>query len=472
MVPFALSERASTHTPLAHGGSRMTTERTPLSEPSLLAFPMAMVTRFALRYPVAVIAVAIGLSVVAGLLTVGKLEFHTSRLDLLDPKCSHNQLWKDYVDEFGSQDDAIVVVQGNSREQIVPVLQELSAELARRDNLFSAVLHEVDCSKIRGKGLYYLEPGQLEQIEQMLARFAPVLAGDWSQLNLSNKIDELCENLHDPALVGLRPATLAEFDRLSLALSATLVQPDQYRSPWPDMPELFQTLGEPNSTFFLINEGRWGLILLRLATEKEQGSFAPGSEAIDTLRRLTAQAESRHPGVRIGLTGLPILENDEMRSSEETMIRASILSLVGVACLFVAGFGGVRHPMMAVVTLLLAMAWSFGYITLAIGHLNILSIAFAVVLIGLGIDFGVHYVARYLQERQTSHRSADALVQTAVGVGPGVITGAVTTAIAFFMAGFTEFKGVAELGIIAGGGILLCCAAAMVVLPAMIHLSD
>jgi len=104
--------------------------------------------------------------------------------------------------------------------------------------------------------------------------------------------------------------------------------------------------------------------------------------------------------------------------------------------------------------------------------LNILSIAFAVILIGLGIDFGIHYVARYLQLRKTIHRSDEALAETASGVGPGIVTGAVTTAIAFFMAGFTSFVGVAELGLIAGGGILLCCAGTIVVLPAMIHLMD
>ena len=127
---------------------------------------------------------------------------------------------------------------------------------------------------------------------------------------------------------------------------------------------------------------------------------------------------------------------------------------------------------MTVAALLLALAWSFGYITLAVGHLNILSIAFAVILIGLGIDFGIHYVARYLQLRTRIHSSDEALAQTASSVGPGIVTGAVTTAIAFFMAGFTEFTGVAELGLIAGGGILLCCVAALIVLPAMVHLSD
>ena len=67
--------------------------------------------------------------------------------------------------------------------------------------------------------------------------------------------------------------------------------------------------------------------------------------------------------------------------------------------LFVAGFGGVRHALLANVVLLIGMAWSFGYVTLAVGHLNILSMSFTVTLIGIGIDYGVYYVARYLQVR-------------------------------------------------------------------------
>ena len=83
------------------------------------------------------------------------------------------------------------------------------------------------------------------------------------------------------------------------------------------------------------------------------------------------------------------------------------------------------------------------------------------ILIGLGIDFGVHYVARYLQLRRDCRTLARRpWSRRRAGVGPGIVTGAVTTAIAFFMAGFTEFTGVAELGMIAGGGILLCCLAA------------
>jgi predicted RND superfamily exporter protein len=117
---------------------------------------------------------------------------------------------------------------------------------------------------------------------------------------------------------------------------------------------------------------------------------------------------------------------------------------------------------MTVAALLLAIAWSFGYVTLMIGHLNILSVSFGVILIGLGIDFGVHYVARYLQLRNTVHDTREALVQTASSVGPGVVTGGLSTALAFCTADLTRFTGIDELGVIAGGGIILCIFGAII----------
>ncbi|MBN1908747.1 MAG: MMPL family transporter [Pirellulales bacterium] len=449
----------------------MSAEGMPPTEPSLLARPLRLLTAGAVRAPVAVIALACTAALFALLYTTSGLGFKTSRLDLLNPECSHNQIWCDYIKEFGDQDDAVIVVQGSDREEIVPVLRELSAALVSEDRYFHAVLHEIDSSKLRSKGLYFLPTADVAAIEPFLDEVTPVLQGDWSRLKLSNMIDQLCLQLHDIRFAAQREVTLDRLDRLATTLLARLTGQDVYESPWPESPLAAMAMSDSGPEYVLLKEGRWGVILLRLAVN-DTSSFAPGSEAIDELRRLTAKAEARHPNVKIGLTGLPVLENDEMRSSQKAMLRASVVSFFGVACLFIAAFGGLRHPLMTIVALLLAMAWSFGYITLAVGHLNILSIAFGVILIGLGIDFGVHYTARYLQLRHNALPSDLALCETASSVGPGIVTGAVTTAIAFFMAGFTDFTGVAELGIIAGGGILLCCVAAMLVLPAMLYVSD
>ncbi len=266
-------------------------------------------------------------------------------------------------------------------------------------------------------------------------------------------------------------AMQTELPRVMSGLSAALGQTGGYKSPWPEMSFSHPLAAEAASTRLMAEDGRMGFILLRLLEEDKQ-SFAQNAESIKVLRQLTTEVQTRYPGTKIGLTGLPIIEFDEMRSSEKSMSAATVLSFLGVLAVMIVAFGGFRHATMAMAALVIGMVWACGCITLTIGYVNILSIAFASILLGLGIDYGIYYVARYLQVRETTASTSEALVETAGTVGPGVLTGALTSAIAFFAAGLTEFPGVSQLGLIAGGGILLCWLAQSTVLPAMIRLSD
>ncbi|HQU43335.1 MAG TPA: MMPL family transporter [Pirellulales bacterium] len=452
----------------------MSADHASAPRPSLLAGPLNLATRIALRYPAATLALAVALTVVSVVYTWQHLGYRTSRLDLLNPESDYNRLWIDYINEFGDEDDAVVVVEGPSREHLVPVLEEISTMLAREDRLFHAVLHGVDLGKIRAKGLHYLSQEELHGIEQFLDSVSPIIdQGNWSRLNLGRLLTGMNERLEAAAAhpQAVDPALARhEAERLTDCLLATLTQKARYQSPWPEMPQSFATLSELNAEYLLTKDGTLGFVLLRLA--QDPNGFARNSQAVDALRTMIAQINAGHPDIKIGLTGLPVMENDEMRSSETSMYWSSLLSLVGVACLFVAGFGGIRHALLANAVLMVGIAWSFGYLTYAIGHLNILSMSFTVTLIGIGIDYGVYYVARYLQLRATVSSCKEALLQTTHAVGPAILTGAITTAIAFFAASFTDFTGIAELGTIAGGGILLCAVAELLVLPAVIALVD
>src|SRR6185369_2314645 len=144
-----------------------------------------------------------------------------------------------------------------------------------------------------------------------------------------------------------------------------------------------------------------------------------------------------HPTARLSLTGIPVLESDEMRSSQTAMFYASILSFVGVAALMVLGFRGLRYPVLGSAVLLVGMAWSFGFTTLVVGHLNILSVSFAAMLIGIGIDYSTVFLLRYLELRHEGRATADALVETARSAGAGICTAAVSSSVAFCCAMLT-----------------------------------
>lgn len=104
---------------------------------SFLARPFIWGTRLILAYPVATIALAIGFSLVALALSWTRLGYRTSRLDLVNPKSDYNRLWLEYIKEFGEADDAVIVVEGAGREQVVPVLEELSTAPCAKTGCFT-----------------------------------------------------------------------------------------------------------------------------------------------------------------------------------------------------------------------------------------------------------------------------------------------------------------------------------------------
>ncbi|MDR1962221.1 MAG: MMPL family transporter [Planctomycetaceae bacterium] len=456
-------------------------ERNPsqtTTESSVFAKPLGSLTHLCCRNPVTVLVFSLFIAVWSLYWTSEHLGFKMSRLDLINPNSGFNRLWLDYIDEFGDNNEVLVVVEGKGNVEVIPVLETLSERIACFPDLFQGVLHGVDLSAIRRKGLHYVPFRELEVIRTFAADSAQITDGHWERLAVNSMLDSIAYRLANaPHGDG---NLFRELDSFSLSLANAFGTSPSYGSPWPAMqgpqaavPDVVAACSQNDMNYFLFptQNGVIGFVLLKLA-DIDKTKLTQGKESISKLRSLVTDVREKNPSIRIGLTGMPILENDEMELSNEAMVKASILALIGVGAIFMAGFGGIRHPLLALIALIVAFAWTMGYITLAVGHLNILSISFGAMLIGLGTDFSVHYLARYLDLRREGWDTESALSKTAMLVGPGILTGALTTAAAFYMASFTEFTGVSELGTIAGGGILFCVITTFVIFPALIMLTD
>jgi hopanoid biosynthesis associated RND transporter like protein HpnN len=189
-------------------------------------------------------------------------------------------------------------------------------------------------------------------------------------------------------------------------------------------------------------------------------------EAVKRMRELIAQTQLEVPGLNVGLTGEPVLEVDEMVQSEHDSTVATIVSLIVVALIFIYGYHETGRPLKATACLLVGLAYTMGFTTVTVGHLNILTITFVPILIGLAIDFGVHLITRYEEELRRGRTQQLALEKAMVFTGMGIFTGAFTTAGAFFAMAAADFKGIQEMGIICGGGMLVCLVPMMTMLPA------
>jgi hopanoid biosynthesis associated RND transporter like protein HpnN len=195
---------------------------------------------------------------------------------------------------------------------------------------------------------------------------------------------------------------------------------------------------------------------------------ALSNDAVNRLRELVQQTQLEVPGLNVGITGEPVLEFDEMAQSQRDTTLATIVCLVLVGLIFVYGYHETGRPMKATACLLVGLSYTMAFTAWAVGHLNVLTVTFVPILIGLAIDFGVHLISRYEEELRNGKTPKEALDKAMVFTGQGILTGAFTTAGAFLAMVGTNFKGIQEMGIICGFGLLICLVPMITLLPILI----
>jgi hopanoid biosynthesis associated RND transporter like protein HpnN len=447
-------------------------------EPSLFSRLLVALVSSVCRHPRLVLATALlgcGLSIYASFTFLG---YRTQRSDLVNPRKLSQQRWQNYLEEFGADDDIVVVVKGSRRSEMEKALDALADEIRGQPGFFDRLFYKVDLRPLRNRALLFLPAEQIEQIQsnlnsmKLLLDLGPV---SWRSLTLLSLLREarLRAGQIKPG-ENLRPADdqfLTQLLSLSRSATATVANPCNYHNPWGSLltlpPDQRDLLAEPQ--YFFSRDGSLAFLLARPIPET--GSFTGARKSVDALRAILDSTRPAFPDLEFGLTGLPVLENDEMVAAQKDTRMALWLAIFGVTILFVIVYRGVYYPLLTVGTLLIGTSWAMGWTTLTVGHLNILSATFAVMLIGIG-DYGVLWVMRYEQERKMGADVETALRHAAVCVGAGTITAALATALAFYAAMLADFQGVAELGWIAGSGVLFCAFSCFTVLPALLKLFD
>lgn len=461
----------------------MHTEPENLEEPGWVARILAQWVAVVCRRPKSLLIGSLILVALSLYVSGAYLRYQTRRDDLLSPHKDFYKRWQQHVKEFGEDDEMVVVVEGADRSQMKKALDELAGEIARQPDRFTRLFYQVDLRHLRQRGLLFLPVEQIRQIQDNLRDMnllldTPVLGGfdplfSWKSVTLQMLVLEGQRRLSALGSTAAESTSdvrvLRQLTAVCRAAADALDKPGNYHSPWQDILPRFpegKTLDEPQ--YFFSGDGTLAFLL---ACPVREDSFTGTEKSVSRLRELVSKVAGNYPDLNIGLTGLPVLENDEMAASDRDSKLAAWLALAGVSILYLVFYRRWRYPVFTMATLLVGTAWSMGWVTLTVGHLNILSSAFMVMLIGMG-DYGVLWVTRYNQERQTGADLLSAMQATASSVGPGILVAGITTALAFFATMLADFKAIVELGWIAGCGILFCVLACFTVMPALLALWD
>ena len=217
--------------------------------------------------------------------------------------------------------------------------------------------------------------------------------------------------------------------------------------------------------YFLNRDGTMALMFIQPTfTIDDVQTYAHFIPHLD--RTLKQRADSL--GVEAGLTGMLVVGKDEMLTSQQGLGMSMAIAVFLILVLMILSFRMYSAPLISGIPLLIGVFWTMGLAGFVMRRLNILTAMYMVALVGLGIDYAIHLLTTYVQEREEGKSFLESIEESMRKSGAGIFTGALTTAIAFFALIVAESNVVEELGVIAGLGILCELAAMFILVPALL----
>jgi hopanoid biosynthesis associated RND transporter like protein HpnN len=426
--------------------------------------------------PYVTVGLALLLTAVSLVYTARHMGFKTDQRELL-PRSAFMERYLEYEREFGDLDDLVIVVEARSLPEAQAYAARLVHELRVRAVPLTALTYRIDLRQFEGRELLYLSTEQLKEIREKVFDYQEFLESFAARPTLDQLVDGISTQIANAFVTGFLDLGLGEqkttldlrfIDDLVTQISARLERPMPYRSPFGALFSVSRI--DDDGGYFLSDDRRLLFILTRPRTE--EGSFTGNRDAIDGIRTTVRAIRGEFPTVRVGVTGKPALGSDEMTAAFHDSEVAGVLSFALTLVLLLIAFVRPLKPLVMLAVLAISMAWAMGVATAAVGHLSLFSVMFISIVTGIGIDYGIYFLFRYEEELFLGRSLRQAIETTARRSGAGMLMGAITAAGTFFVLMLTDFRGLQELGFIAGIAILLSWVAMMTVFPAAVMIID
>jgi predicted RND superfamily exporter protein len=421
------------------------------------------VERFSRRHYVVVFLLA-ALAIVLGGWLGSRLHIESNLLALIPAGNRQVDTLKEALEDFGSIDYLIVLIQAESEDIGPDELEDFADLYAERLEEQEALIEFVEyrfepdsdfLELFYDNALLFLPPEQLPQIAEKLTDEAMLRQIEQNRLALATPTASFSQALiaNDP--LGLMPLFLNRLlgNRGVLKID---ISDGYYLSA--DSKTLIMLVKPSGASTDL----EFDKELMQSVREVEQ----------ETRQQLREEFETQSLGIRARYGGNYALAVDEAALIKKDVKFNLFVSMFAVAALYWLCYRRFAALLYSTLPLLVGQALTFGLAFFVLGGLNASSSAFTALLMGLGTDFVIVVYARYVEERRAGKSLAEATELMIGETGLGVFTGAITSAGTFYAMCISQFRGLKDLGFLIGSGILLCAVAILFMLPAMIKWNE
>lgn len=385
----------------------------------------------------------------------GHLGMDTDTGKMISAEVPWRRAEMDYRNAFPENLNLAIVIDGPDEGATMDAAAALMAKLKERPDLFKVLHRPDDMTFFRRNGLLFLEVAELRALTDRLLEMQPLIG----------------ELAADPTLRGL-------FRTLNLALEGIQMgrgRLEAMERPFGGVADAVEAVaaGTPRPVAWQsLLTGRSGDAKRRFILAEPIRDFRalqPGIKARAAVREAaSALGLTPENGFRVRQTGSVALNDEEFGTVSEGAGIATIASFLMVCGILYFALRSFRLIVAIQATLIAGLAATAAFAALSVGRLNMISVAFAVLFVGIGVDFGIQFAIRYRHERHQSGDLPIALRQAAANIGTSLGLATATLLAGFLSFVPTDYKGVSELGLIASGGMVIAFVLNLTLLPALL----
>ena len=411
------------------------------------------------RFASLTVLIALALAVAAGYYTANNFSINTDINTLISPTLDWRKRDNQFDQAFDRDRTILAVVEAPTPELTAAASAALEKKLAGDSQHFDSVQALGSGDFFEREGLLFLPAAEVGQLTSQFESAAPlieIMAGDPSLRGLTGALET--------ALAGVKRGQF---------------KLDSAERPFSLIAQTVESVLKTGSGTFSWRE----LVSDKPLTDADRRAFIefkpildfnalePGKDATDAIRKAASDLNlAGEYGARVRLTGPVPIANEEFATVADGAVVNGIGTVLVVLLILWLALRSPKIISAVFATLFVGLSITTAVGLMMVGSLNLLSIAFAVLFVGLGVDFGIQFSVRYRSERFKSNDLQTALEQAAHYVAVPLSLAAMATAAGFLSFLPTDYKGVSELGEIAGVGMLVAFLSSITVLPALLDL--
>jgi uncharacterized protein len=422
---------------------------------------LTSISRWCASHAATTIAITLALCAAAIWLTMSRLSMNTNTSALFDQSLPFLKSDADFSKQFPQENDTLLaVIDAPSAGQAADAASKLAEKLRKQSDLFIHVSQPGGGRFFVKNGLLYLTADELAEVSTSMAKAQPLLGAlvaDPSLRGLFRMTDLVVEGaLRGEAGVEAAAPTL---DRTAEALN-NAVAGNNAQLDW-------------NALFSQGNEAasKAARAYVMTSVKLDTDAVLQGEKPMYAMRAAgKALGLTPENGYKVRLTGSVALDYEEFGTIETGVTLSGIVSLVLIIIIVFLALRFGRLVFATLITLLVGFVLSAGWAAISVGELNLISVAFAVMFLGLAVDFGIQFCMRLREQRFQLNDASVAMASSIEITAAPLLMAGLATALGFFAFLPTNYKGVADLGIIAGGGIFIAYVLTVTLLPALITL--